>query len=131
MGQHTLKRILYAEDEADIQEVARLALEDVGGFEAEIVGDGTIALERARESRPDLILLDVMMPGKDGISTFKELRENSKTREIPVVMLTAKTNSDEVEQFKELGIDGVIFKPFDPMTLAGEVQRVWDQIHAG
>jgi CheY-like chemotaxis protein len=123
-----LRNILYAEDEPDIQEVAKLALEDVGGYETVIVGSGEEAIARASEDPPDLILLDVMMPGKDGITTFQELRGNEKTKSIPVILLTAKANPEQVEHFRSLGIEGVIFKPFDPMTLAEEVTRVWEQL---
>lgn len=126
----SLERILYAEDEPDIQTVAKLALELVGGFKVLICNSGTETLERVSGFAPDLILLDVMMPGMDGPSTLQRLRENPATAAIPVVFLTAKVQAAEVLQFQEMGALDAIAKPFDPMTLAADVRSIWDKRYA-
>jgi len=123
----TLKKILYVEDEADIQKIAKLALESVGGFEVLICGSGTEALEKAEDFGPDILLLDVMMPGMDGPDTLVELKKIESLKDTPSVFLTAKAMPAEVERYKELGALGVIPKPFDPMQLADKVKEIWDQ----
>ncbi len=119
-----MNKILHIEDESDIQEVARIALQDVGGFDVTAVGSGLEGLAAARSSAPDVILLDVMMPGMDGPTTLKELKGCPQTAWIPVIFMTAKAQSQEVERYLALGALGVITKPFDPMTLADEVQAL-------
>jgi len=126
----TLTRILYAEDEPDIQAVAKLALEMVGGFQVLICGTGIEALEKVKDFAPDLILLDVMMPGMDGPTTLQRLRADPATAAIPVIFLTAKVQPSEVARFQALGALDVIAKPFDPMTLAAQVRQVWGRAHA-
>ncbi len=121
-----LQRILYVEDEPDIQVVAKLALEMVGGFQVMICSDGQQALDTVDSFAPDLILLDVMMPGMDGPTTLQNLRANPATASIPVIFLTAKVQPNEVAQYQALGALNVIAKPFDPMTLAAQVQKIWD-----
>lgn len=123
----SLERILYAEDEPDIQAVAKLALEMVGGFKVLICNSGTETLERVSGFSPDLILLDVMMPGMDGPSTLQRLRANPATAAIPVVFLTAKVQVTEVLQYQEMGALDAIAKPFDPMTLAANVKSIWEK----
>ncbi len=125
----TLSRILMVEDEADIQTVAQLALEAVGGFMVQISGSGGEALAAAPTFGPDLILLDVMMPDMDGPSTLRALRANPRTREIPVIFMTAKIQSHEVARYKDLGALDVIPKPFDPMALSATVTAIWNHHH--
>ena len=125
----TLKRILYAEDEPDIQAVAKLALEMVGGFEVLICSSGIETLAQVKGYAPELILLDVMMPGMDGPTTLKQLRADSATAAIPVIFLTAKVQPTEVAQYQALGALDVIAKPFDPMTLATQVRAIWQRHH--
>ena len=127
MTPRTLKRILYIEDEADIREVAKLALEAVGGFEVEACEGGERALSVAPGFTPDLILLDVMMPGMDGPSTLTALRALSQTADTPIIFMTAKAQKSEVEDYKRLGVIDVIPKPFDPMTLAQSVRDIWNR----
>ena len=121
----TLQRILYVEDEPDIQAVARLALEMVGGFTVKICSSGEEAVREAEAFAPDMILLDVMMPGMDGPSTLKALRALPTLADVPVAFMTAKVQPAEVEQFKALGARDVIPKPFDPMTLHSQIQAIW------
>ena len=122
----TLQRILYVEDEPDIQAVAKLALEMVGGFTVKICSSGEEALREAAAFGPDMILLDVMMPGIDGPATLKGLREQPSLATVPVAFMTAKVQPAEVSQYKSLGALDVIAKPFDPMTLAGRVTDIWN-----
>ena len=125
----TIERILYAEDEPDIQAVAKLALEMVGGFQVLICSSGAEALEKVSSFAPDLILLDVMMPGMDGPTTLQNLRANPATAAIPVSFLTAKVQPAEVKQYQSLGALDVIAKPFDPMTLSDQVKQIWRRSH--
>lgn len=119
-------RILYVDDEADIREVAQLALELDPEIEVRSCASGAEGVEMAAAWHPDLILLDVMMPGMDGPTTFARLRAQPDTAEIPVVFITARTQAQEVQRFRELGARGVLAKPFDPMTLADQVRALID-----
>jgi len=125
----TLQRILYVEDEASIQKVAKLALEMVGGFTVKICASGAEALCEAEAFAPDMILLDVMMPGMDGPTAFESLRKLPALAEIPVAFMTAKIQHQELVYYKSLGALDVIPKPFDPMTLSAQVQAIWDKRH--
>ena len=120
-----LARILYVEDDPDIQAVAQLALEAVGGFTVYLSDSGADGLLAAAREQPDLILLDVMMPGMDGPTTLASLRADPDVMGIPVIFVTAKVQPAEVEHFTSLGALGVISKPFDPMTLADVVTELW------
>ncbi|MDH5407361.1 MAG: response regulator [Gammaproteobacteria bacterium] len=120
-----LNKILYVEDEPDIQAIARIALENVGGFNLEVCNSGQDAIAVAPEYLPDLILLDVMMPGMDGPTTLKELRKIDLLKNTPVMFMTAKVQPQEIQQFKSLGAIEVIAKPFDPMKLADTIKKAW------
>jgi two-component system, OmpR family, response regulator len=123
----SLQRILYVEDEPDIRAVARLALEMVGGFTVKICNSGSEALAEAEGFSPEMILLDVMMPGMDGPSTLQALREMPSLAAVPVAFMTAKVQPAEVAQYIALGALDVIPKPFDPMALAGQVRAIWER----
>lgn len=122
-----LQRILLVDDEADIRQIARLALEAVGGFEVQECTSGLAAPQAARVFAPQLVLMDVMMPGQDGPSTLKVLQATPGLAQIPVVFMTAKVQPQEISALRSLGALDVIAKPFDPMTLAQVVRRIWDQ----
>lgn len=122
----SLQRILCVEDEADIRAVAKLALEAVGGFTVEMAASGDEALRLAGDFKPDLLLLDVMMPGMDGPATLSALRAIWQADGVPAVFLTARAQASEVAALRALGAIGVITKPFDPMTLAGQLRTIWD-----
>ena len=117
-----MSRILYIDDEADIREVAQMALEIDPELEVRTCASGAEGIEQARDWQPDLILLDVMMPQMDGPAVFRRLQEDSATATIPVVFITARTQAREVAALEELGGRGVIAKPFDPMTLAQQAR---------
>ena len=120
-----LNRILMIEDDLDIQAVARLVLETLGGFTVEVCSRGQEALETAPVFRPDMILLDVMMPGMDGPTTLMHLRALPDMEKVPVVFMTAKVMPDEIDHYKTLGALDVIRKPFDPMTLSATLNTIW------
>ncbi len=122
-----LRRILLVEDDLDIQIVAGLALRDLAGFELEVCSSGFEALEKAEAFAPDLILLDVMMPGLDGPSTLGELRKKPPLVATPVIFVTAKVQPDEIAGYLKLGALGVIVKPFDPMELGRQVREIWER----
>ncbi len=129
-GAPELSRILLVEDDLDIQMVARLALEDLGGLSVEICSSGFAALEKAPRFHPDLILLDVMMPELDGPGTFQALSRIPEVADTPVVFMTARARLGEVEEYRRLGALDVIVKPFDPMKLAETVHQIWRRYHA-
>ncbi len=118
------KRVLLVDDEDDIREVAGMSLETVAGWTILAARSGREGLKIAAEQQPDVILLDVMMPDMDGPSTFHNLQQTESTRAIPVIFLTAKAQMREQRGFRELGAQGVISKPFDPLTLADQVSEI-------
>ena len=122
---HELKTVLYVEDDPDIQMVAQMALEIVGGLTLHACSSGREAVAAAASYCPDLILLDVMMPHMDGPATLLELRKLPNTASTPVVFMTAKVQAAEVSHYRSLGAVGVIAKPFDPMTLAEQVRQLF------
>lgn len=121
----TLKKILYVEDEPDIRSIAQVALEDIGQFNVKFCTNGQEALEQAEDFSPDLILLDVMMPGMDGPTTLQNLRKNPNLADIPAIFMTAKAQTNEIESYRKMGVLDIIIKPFDPMQLAETLQKCW------
>jgi CheY-like chemotaxis protein len=116
--------VLLVDDEADIRVVAQMSLAEVGGWRTLLAASGAAAIELARDERPDLILLDVMMPEMDGVATFAALAADPRTEEIPVIFMTAKVQGRERGRYLGLGARGVIAKPFDPMTLPEEISEI-------
>jgi CheY-like chemotaxis protein len=119
-------KVLLVDDEVDIRRIAALSLSGVGGMEVAQASGGSEGIRKAREDRPDVILLDMMMPGLDGLATFQALRSDPETSAIPVVFLTAKAMSAEVERLRGLGARGVLIKPFDPMALPRLLRELLD-----
>ncbi len=115
-------RILLVDDEPDVREVVDVSLGLDPQFKTRACASGADALITAAEWSPSIILLDVMMPLMDGPTTLANLRKNPRTAHIPVVFLTARMRADEIEQYTSLGAQGVLSKPFDPMTLAASVR---------
>lgn len=120
-----LKNIMLVEDDYDIQEIVKLSLSSIGNFNLSICSSGEEALKEVLKSKPQLILLDVMMPVMDGPTTLKNLRLMSEAASIPVVFITAKVQPYEIESYKTMGIVDVISKPFNPMTLSETVLKIW------
>jgi CheY-like chemotaxis protein len=118
------KRILLIDDEDDIREVATLTLELTCDWEITAAGSGLDGIALARAHHPDAILLDVMMPDLDGPSTLAALRSDDATRDIPVIFLTAKVQSSDRQRFHQLGVRGIIAKPFDPIVLGAQVAGI-------
>jgi CheY-like chemotaxis protein len=120
-------RILYVDDEADLREVAVMSLELDPDFEVRDCASGEEAVRIAREWRPALVLLDMMMPGMDGPATRRALAVQPDTADIPVVFITARTQASDVEALLALGARAVIAKPFDPMALPNTIRTAWDR----
>jgi CheY-like chemotaxis protein len=119
-----MRRALVVDDDDSIREVAEVALGLVGGWEVTTASSGSDGVERARELVPDVVLLDVMMPGMDGPTTLSHLRADPHTKDVPVILLTAKVRPGERRELDGLDVSGIIGKPFDPMTLATEVSEM-------
>jgi two-component system, OmpR family, response regulator len=128
MTNRKFQSVLYVDDDPDICEVVGSTLSLIAGLKVDTVSSGELAIDAAYELRPDLILMDVMMPGLDGPSTFKRMRASPLISDIPVIFLTAKVLPTEVAQFLQLGAIGVISKPFDPLKLCDEVYALWQSV---
>ncbi len=126
-----LKAVLYVDDEPDIREIVQLSLGLVAGLNVEVCDSGERALQRLPDITPDLVLLDVMMPGTDGPTTLQRMRADPRFANIPVVFVTAKAMPAEVARFRELGAVAVIAKPFDPMQLGQQIQVIWEGLDHG
>ena len=122
----SLKSILIVEDEPDIQMLAEMSLKDIGQLNVKIANDGAEALEVLKHWRPDLILMDIMMPNLTGPQTIARLREDAVTATIPVVFMTAKSEHEGLDGYRRLGAADIIIKPFEPMTLAAQLHRIYD-----
>ena len=120
-----LVRILYVEDDPDIRAVGTFALEGVGGFTVKACGSGAEAVMAASDFRPQLVLLDVMMPEMDGPETLRALRSIDATAAVPAMFMTAKGQPHEIASYLEMGAIEVIRKPFDPMTLGASLRTIW------
>jgi CheY-like chemotaxis protein len=118
-----MRLILIIDDEDDIREVAALALETTAGWETITACSGPDGIRAATDPkrRPSAILMDVMMPGMDGPTAFRELQQDPAISDIPVLLLTAKVQGVDQRRFAGLGVAGVLFKPFDPLTLASQI----------
>ncbi len=126
MGAISLQRILLADDEPDILEVSRIALETVGGFEVAVCSSGAELLQRLPGFCPDLIIIDVMMPDMAGPEVLTRVRQVPGFGETPVIFLTGVINGNELKNLRDSGAADVILKPFDPMTLADRIDGIWD-----
>ena len=122
-----LKKILYVEDEADIRLIVQIALEDIAGFDLKSCASGYEAIAEVEAFKPQLILLDVMMPGLDGPATLLELRKLPEVKKIPVIFMTARIQDKEIAQYKGIGIQDIISKPFEPLTLADTLRNFWSK----
>jgi CheY-like chemotaxis protein len=119
-----MRRVLIIDDEDDIREVAGLSLEATANWTIFTASSGREGIKVAAAEKPDAILMDVMMPEMDGPTTFKQLQLNPETAGIPVVLLTAKVQGVDQRRFAGLGVAAILFKPFDPLTLAAQISEV-------
>ena len=129
VGAITLQRILLADDEPDVLEISRMALETVGGYVVSVCTSGRALLERMTEFGPDLIIVDVLMPDMTGPEVLAEIRRRPQFDTIPVVYLTGVIQDEEIEDLLGTGVADVILKPFDPMKLADRISGIWKGIH--
>lgn len=118
------KRILIVDDDADIREATQLCLEITGHWEVLKASNGPEGIETAQLEHPDAILLDMMLPGMDGLTILQKLRENPQTKQIPIIILTAKAQSTEQKAFGKLKVAAVITKPYDPLTISDQIASV-------
>jgi len=125
-GIKPLKSLLYVDDDADIREIVEMSLSLGGDLKVLTSDGGERALVKMRVEKPDLVVLDVMMPGMDGPALLKRMRADPDLARIPVIFMTAKARQNEGGQLRELSAIGVIAKPFDPMTLGQQVRALWE-----
>ena len=131
MDRALLKTVLYVDDEPDIREVVELSLGLASALTIHTCDSGLVALETMPLVQPDMVLLDVMMPGLDGPATLQRMQSDHRLEHIPVVFMTAKAMPQEVARFRELGAVAVIAKPFDPMRLSEQVHAIWEGLPNG
>jgi CheY-like chemotaxis protein len=125
MPERPLNRICYVEDDEDIQRIVRMSLEKVGKMTVAVVTDPTRAIETITEFRPDLVMLDWMMPVMDGPTLFKQLKLRPETSGLPVVFITARAGQRDLDELKTLGAAGTISKPFSPKDLPDQLRAIW------
>jgi CheY-like chemotaxis protein len=125
MPAQALNRICYVEDDEDIQRIVRMSLERVGKMTVEIVGDPLAAIERMRAFKPELVMLDWMMPGLDGPALFRKMRETEDLKGLPVVFITAKASQRDLDDLRAMGAAGTISKPFSPKDLPDQLRKIW------
>ena len=128
MPVHALNRVCYVEDDEDIQRIVRMSLERVGKMTVEVIGDPLIAIDRIIAFKPELVLLDWMMPGMDGPALFRKMLEIPETKSLPVVFITAKASQRELDELRKLGAAGTISKPFSPKDLPEQLRTIWNAL---
>ncbi|MDH4191423.1 MAG: response regulator [Betaproteobacteria bacterium] len=128
MPSQPLTRICYVEDDEDIQRIVRLSLERIGKMSVEIIGDPRLAIDGIVAFKPDLVMLDWMMPGMDGPTLFRKMREDARTSSLPVIFMTAKASSVEMDELRALGAAGAISKPFSPKDLPDQLRAIWEKL---
>ena len=125
MPERALNRICYVEDDEDIQRIVRMSLERIGKMTVSVVGDPTKAIDAILAFKPDLVMLDWMMPMIDGPTLFKQMKARPETSALPVVFITAKASSRELDELRKLGAAGTISKPFSPRDLPEQLRAIW------
>jgi CheY-like chemotaxis protein len=128
MPERPLNRICYVEDDEDIQRIVRMSLERVGKMTVEVVGDPMVAIGKITSFKPDLVMLDWMMPGMDGPTLFRKMKQQPETSGLPVVFITAKATQRDMDELKALGAAGTISKPFSPKDLPDQLRAIWAKL---
>ena len=128
MAMQPLRRVCCVEDDDDIRRIMRLSLERIGKMTVDLVADPALAIDSMIAFRPDLVMLDWMMPGMDGPALLRKMREVPETRALPVVFITAKASQRELAELKALGAAGTISKPFAPKDLPQQLRAIWDAL---
>jgi CheY-like chemotaxis protein len=125
MPDRPLNRICYVEDDEDVQRIVRMSLERVGKMTVAVVSDPTQAIATIAEFRPDLVMLDWMMPVMDGPALFRQMKLRPETSALPVVFITARASQRDLDELKTLGAAGTISKPFSPKDLPEQLRAIW------
>ena len=128
MPERPLNRICYVEDDEDIQRIVRMSLERVGKMTVEVVGDPTLAIEAMTSFKPDLVMLDWMMPGMDGPTLFRKMKQDPQTSALPVVFITAKAAQRDLDELMKMGATATISKPFSPKDLPDQLREIWKKL---
>ncbi len=128
MPERALNRICYVEDDEDIQRIVRMALERIGKMTVEVVSDPTKAIDAIKAFKPDMVMLDWMMPIMDGPTLFRHMRKNPDTGGLPVVFITAKAAQRDLDELIALGAAGTISKPFSPKDLPDQLRAIWSKL---
>jgi len=128
MPAHPLVRICYVEDDEDIQKIVRMTLERIGKMTVEVVSDPLQAIETIKRFKPELVMLDWMMPGMDGPTLYRKMKEVPEVRDLPVVFITAKASPKELDELRALGAAGTISKPFAPRDLPEQLRAIWKNL---
>ena len=128
MPERPLNRICYVEDDEDIQRIVRMALERIGKMTVEVVTDPMVAIGKITTFKPDLVMLDWMMPGMDGPTLFRAMKQRPETSALPVVFITAKASQAELDELTALGAAGAISKPFSPKDLPDQLRAIWTKL---
>jgi CheY-like chemotaxis protein len=128
MPERTLQRICYVEDDEDIQRIVRMSLERIGKMTVEVVTDSMKAIDVMVAFKPDLVMLDWMMPAMDGPTLFKHMKNKPETSGLPVVFITAKAAQRDLDELASLGAAGTISKPFSPRDLPDQLRAIWAKL---
>src|SRR5947207_4178292 len=128
MPDRPLNRICYVEDDEDIQRIVRMSLERVGKLTVEVVGDPTMAIEAINAFKPDLVMLDWMMPKMDGPTLFRQMQLRPETKALPVVFITAKASQRDLDELMAMGAAANISKPFPPTELPEQLRAIWARL---
>jgi len=128
MPAQPLNRICYVEDDEDIQKIVRMSLERIGKMTVEVVSDPMRAIEAIKTFKPELVMLDWMMPGMDGPTLFRKMKELPEVSGLPVVFITAKASQAELDELRALGAAGTISKPFSPRDLPEQLRAIWSKL---
>jgi CheY-like chemotaxis protein len=120
-----LQRVCYVEDDEDIQRIVRMSLERIGKMSVQVVSDPLAAIDAIKAYKPELVMLDWMMPGMDGPTLYRKMKEVPEVRDLPVVFITAKASPKELEELRGLGAAGTISKPFSPKDLPEQLRAIW------
>ena len=123
-----LNRICYVEDDEDIQKIVRMSLERIGKMTVQVIGDPLLAIEAIKAFKPELVMLDWMMPGMDGPTLYRKMKEVPEVRDLPVVFITAKASQKELDELRALGAAGTISKPFSPKELPVLLREIWKNL---
>ncbi|HUQ74927.1 MAG TPA: response regulator [Burkholderiales bacterium] len=128
MPDRKLERICYVEDDEDIQRIVRMSLERVGKMTVEVVTDPMLAIAAITAFKPDMVMLDWMMPGMDGPTLFRKMKTDPQTASLPVVFITAKAAQRDMDELSSLGAVGTISKPFSPKDLPEQLRAIWAKL---